>query len=223
MMDRVLIVDDNIDMLMMIKESLKLEGYQTVTAENGNEALSSLNQNKIDIILLDVMLPDIDGRLLCKRIRAKYDIPVIMISAKDRVEDKVTGLDSGADDYIAKPFSTLELASRIRANLRRYKTRKNFASGSLEINLAGHAITKDKNQIYLTQKQWDILEYLLKNKEKVCTRKEIISSVWGDDSLYKWSRVLDVHIQHIREKIEDNPKNPSYIKTVPGVGYKIVF
>jgi len=222
-MDRVLIVDDNKDMLMMIKESLRLEGYQTVTAEDGKAALLSLNQNKIDIILLDVMLPDIDGRLLCKKIRAIYDVPVIMISAKDRVEDKVTGLDSGADDYIAKPFSTLELESRIRANLRRYKTRKKFASGSLAISLANHVVTKDKNQIHLTQKQWDILEYLLKNNGKACSRKEIISSVWGNDSLYKWSRVLDVHIQHIREKIEDNPKNPSYIKTVPGVGYKIVF
>lgn len=222
MKEAVLVVDDDKDMLMMIEQSLKLEEYLPKTASDGKAALLVLKNNKINIILLDVMLPDIDGRLLCKKIRTQYDIPVIMISAKDTIEDKVIGLDSGADDYIVKPFSALELSSRIRANLRRYKTRRTFSSGFLEINLAGRVIIKDKNQIYLTQKQWDILEYLLKNNGESCTRKEIISAIWGDSSLYKWSRVLDVHIQHLREKIENNPKNPSYIKTISGIGYKVI-
>lgn len=219
---RVLIVDDNKDMLMMIKESLKLEGYLTVTAENGKSALSSLDQNKIDIILLDVMLPDIDGRLLCKKIKTKYDIPIIMISAKDTTEDKITGLDSGADDYIVKPFSTLELESRIRARLRHLDDKKNLSSGSLKINFTNHTITRNENPIYLTQKQWDILEYLLKHNREACQRKDITDEIWGKESIYNWSRVLDVHIQHLREKIENDPKNPSYLKTVSGVGYKII-
>ncbi len=218
----VLIIDDDKDMLMMIGQSLKLDGYLSKTALDGETALLSLKNNKIDIILLDVILPDIDGRLLCKKIITEYDIPIIMISAKDTIEDKVTGLDSGADDYIVKPFSTLELSSRIRANLRRYKAKKIFSSGSLEINLSDRVIIKDKNQIHLTQKQSDILEYLLRNNGESCSRKEIISAIWGKDALYNWSRVLDVHIQHIREKIENDPKNPLHIKTVSGIGYKVI-
>ncbi|NOZ83218.1 MAG: response regulator transcription factor [Epsilonproteobacteria bacterium] len=218
----VLIVDDNEDMLMMIKESLNLEGYMTITAENGKTALSSLNQNRVDIVLLDVMLPDVDGRLLCKKIRAEYTMPIIMISAKDKVEDKITGLDSGADDYIAKPFSIIELASRIRANLRRLKQQTTHFGKSIFIDLDERSIKKDNKAIHLTPKEWEILSYLVKHKEKVRRREEIISEVWGKDTLYNWSRVLDVHIQHIRKKIEDNPGNPLCIKTVPGVGYKIV-
>ncbi len=218
----VLIVDDNEDMLMMIRESLNLEGYLTITAENGETALASLNQNRVDIVLLDVMLPDVDGRQLCKKIRAEYTMPIIMISAKDKVEDKITGLDSGADDYIVKPFSIIELASRIRANLRRLKQQTTYFGKSIFIDLDERSIKKNNKDIHLTPKEWEILSYLVQYKEKVCRREEIISEVWGKDTLYNWSRVLDVHIQHIRRKIEDNAGKPLCIKTVPGVGYKIV-
>ncbi len=218
----VLIVDDNEDMLMMIKESLKFEGYLILTAENGKTALSSLNQNRVDIVLLDVMLPDIDGRLLCKKIRAEYAMPIIMISAKDKVEDKITGLDSGADDYMVKPFSIIELASRIRANLRRIKRQTTRFGKSIFIDLDERSIRKNNKVVHLTPKEWDILSYLVKHKGEIRKREEIISEVWGKGTLYNWSRVLDVHIQHIRKKIEDISGKPLCIKTVSGVGYKIV-
>ena len=221
----ILVVDDDLDILTIIKDNLELDGYGVFTATLGKDALSILEKEFINLVILDLMLPDIDGIQICRATRAKSHIPIIMLTAKDTVSDKVLGLESGADDYIVKPFDYLELAARVKAQLRRSKSYLAvddvFQVGNLQLKPARRELEIDGTQIPLTKKEFDILSLLFKHAGKVLDRDTIKMEIWPGQKLYKWSRTLDVHIQRLRAKLEKNPEQPQYIFTIPGVGYKL--
>ncbi|MGA1846268.1 response regulator transcription factor [Deferribacter abyssi] len=221
---KILIIDDDIEILEILKLFLEIEDFKVVTAQNGITGFNLLQNNCYDLILLDLGLPDIDGEHICKKIREKYDTPIIVLTAKETVSNKVLCFEYGCDDYITKPFEKIELLARIKAVLRRTKNTnindKVISFPPFEINLEEGLCYKNGKHIDLTKKELEILSFLIRNAGKNIKRDEIIKEIWGDDSLYRWSRTLDVHIQHLRQKIEKNPKKPYFIKTVPGVGYK---
>lgn len=216
----ILIVDDERLIVKGLKHSLEQQGYNVIPAYDGAEALYNLENKQVDFIILDLMLPDIDGMILCKRIRENYDIPILMLTAKDGDYDKVLGFEFGADDYMTKPFNTLELIARIKAITRRVETKKESMILSIEeltINLGERKIYIDNDEIKLTQKEFDMLYLLAKNPGRVFTREEIFSQIWEEEPLD--IRTIDVHIKNLREKIELDVKNPKYIMTKWGVGY----
>lgn len=219
----ILIVDDDPDILKVLKANLELHNFDVVTAETCSSA-KNLFDKKPDLLILDIMLPDGDGLRMCQEIRkSRPDLPVIMLTAKDKLSDKVIGLESGADDYIVKPFETLELVARIRACLRRAKPKEEeeeIKIGDLIIDLKRRKVEKSGKTIELTPKEYDILSYLAENRDRVISRQELKEQLWKSNKIYSWSRVIDVHIMHLREKIEDDPTEPSYILTIPGTGYK---
>ena len=221
----ILVVDDDPDILTIIKDNLKLDGYEVFTATLGKDAISIFKRESIDIIILDLMLPDMDGIQICRAIRANSHVPIIMLTAKDGLSDKVLGLESGADDYIVKPFDYLELAARIKARLRRSKSYllsdEVFEVGNLRLNPERREVEVDGDQVVLTKKEFDILSQLFKHAGKVLSIDTIKQEIWPGQKLYKWSRTLDVHIQHLRAKLEKNPEQPQHILTVPGVGYML--
>jgi len=225
MVYKVLAIDDDIEITDFLKMILSVEGYEVHTAENGMSALERCKSEKFDIILMDLGLPDIEGRSLCKIVRKDIDTPIIIISAKDSVSDKVLCLEYGADDYITKPFESIELIARIKAILRRFnkKTSKlnEFKAFGLTIDTKNQIAMKGDNQVNFTPKEYELVIYLANNRDSIVERDKIITDLWGKHNLYSWSRSLDVHIQHIRQKIENNPKKPEFIQTVSGVGYKI--
>ncbi len=215
-----LIIDDDPDILKTLEANLRLHNFDVLTSENWHTGKGLLK--KCDIVLLDIMLPDEDGINILKFIRKDYpELPVIMLTAKDRVSDRVMGLEAGADDYVVKPFETLELIARIRACLRRTKLlgREEIRIKNLYIDLQKREVCKDRKKIVLTPKEYELLLFLISRKGSVVSRKEIREQLWNNERIYSWSRVIDVHIQHLRHKIEDNPSEPEYILTVPGVGY----
>lgn len=226
-MDRhkILVVDDDHDILTIIKDNLELDGYEVFTATQGKEAIAVFQKEAIDLMILDLMLPDMDGIQICRATRTSSHVPIIMLTAKDSVSDKVLGLESGADDYIVKPFDYLELAARIKARLRRGElylaTDHVFKSGHLQLKPERREVEVDGNQVGLTKKEFDILFLLFKHAGRVLDRDTIKMAIWPDQKLYKWSRTLDVHIQRLRAKLEKNPEQPQYIQTVPGVGYML--
>lgn len=216
----ILIVDDERLIVKGLKHSLEQQGYNVIPAYDGAEALYNLENKQVDFIILDLMLPDIDGMILCKRIREYYDIPILMLTAKDGDYDKVLGFEFGADDYMTKPFNTLELIARIKAITRRVETKKESMILSIEeltINLGERKIYIGNDEIKLTQKEFDMLYLLAKNPGRVFTREEIFSQIWEEEPLD--IRTIDVHIKNLREKIELDVKNPKYIMTKWGVGY----
>jgi len=219
----ILVVDDDHDILTIIKDNLKLDGYEVFTATLGKDAISILKEESIDLMVLDLMLPDMDGIQICRVTRANSHVPIIMLTAKDGVSDKVLGLESGADDYLVKPFDYLELAARIKARLRRsnsYRaTDQLLEIGELRVNVKNRAVELNDRMLDLTKKEFDILLLLCTHAGKVLDRKRIKQELWPDKKLYKWSRTIDVHIQHLRSKMGDDPETPRYIRTVPGVGY----
>ena len=231
--EKILIVDDEKEIRDLIEIYLKGEGYRVLKAENGEEALNILESNDIDLIVLDVMMPKVNGIDTCLKIREEREMPIIMLSAKSEDIDKILGLNTGADDYLTKPFNPLELVARIKSQLRRYKK---FSNGNiveikdkkdkileideLIINLETHEIFKCGAEIKLTPTEFDILVLLAGNRGKVFSIENIYSSVWKQEFMQSDNTVM-VHIRKIREKIEDNPRSPKYIKTVWGVGYKI--
>ncbi len=221
---KILAIDDDPDILKVLKANLELNNFLVETASNCQEAEDRLNDGLPELIILDLILPDCDGIEFCRKIRKEYNIPVIMLTAKDRVSDKVIGLESGADDYIVKPFETLELIARIKACLRRYRSTEDsvLKAGDITVDYSSRTVTVKGKEIYLTPKEFDFLVLLMENKGKVLTRNFIKKSLWKSSQIYSWSRVIDVHIQHLRKKIEDDPANPEYIITIPGVGYKFV-
>lgn len=225
MVDKILAIDDDIEITDFLKMILSVEGYQVDTVKNGMTALQKCKSEKYNIILMDLGLPDIEGRSLCKLVRKETDTPIIIISAKDSVSDKVLCLEYGADDYITKPFESIELIARIKAILRRFDPKSNklskFEAFNLEIDTKNQIVMKNNIQINFTPKEYELLIYLSNNRNSIVTRDSIITDLWGKHNLYTWSRSLDVHIQHIRQKIENNPKKPEFIQTVSGVGYKI--
>ncbi|HIZ88522.1 MAG: response regulator transcription factor [Candidatus Mucispirillum faecigallinarum] len=228
----VLIVDDDKEICELLNMFLTLEKYDVVSANTGMEGLEKFRSSKFDLILLDISLPDINGQQLCKLIRQESDVPVIMVSANDSVSDKVICLEYGADDYISKPFENMELMARIKAVLRRAEKHITATENSDDfgiINFQGlkidyskrHVTASDDTIINLTPKEFELLIYFAKHAGETLNRDTIIEDLWGKNTLYRWSRSLDVHIQNLRQKIEKNPKNPSIIQTVSGIGYKI--
>jgi len=226
-----LIVDDDPDILRVLRANLELNDFSVITADSCNSMKVVFKEKRPDLIILDLMLPDSDGIEVCKEIRKSHpEIPVIMLTARDKLSDKVIGLESGADDYIVKPFETLELIARIKACLRRTRLAQKeevLKIGNLIIDRKKREVRKICGKdnscgrlIELTPKQYDLLVFLAENRDRVITRKELRNHLWEGDKLYSWSRVIDVHIMHLRQKIEDNPAEPEYIITVPGVGYR---
>ncbi|NKF07571.1 response regulator transcription factor [Clostridium gasigenes] len=233
--ERILIVDDEKEIRDLIEIYLKSEGYKTIKAENGEEALDILKTEEVDLIILDIMMPKLNGIEACLKIREEREMPIIMLSAKSEDLDKILGLNTGADDYLTKPFNPLELIARIKSQLRRYKRfnakneiidneskeAKNIIEiDDLGINLETHEVWKDEVLIKLTPTEFDILVVLAQNRGKVFSIENIYNSVWKQEFMKSDNTVM-VHIRKVREKIEDDPRKPKFIKTVWGVGYKI--
>jgi len=224
MMDResILVIDDDPDILKILKANFELHEFDVLIAENWKEGEKLLNQ--ASILILDVMLPDKDGFEILKDLRTKNpELPIIMLTARDKISDRVLGLEIGADDYVVKPFETIELIARVRACLRRAKPCcvDQIKIGDLFIDFKRRVVKKQDKEIMLTPKEYDLICYLVSKKEEVISKKELKNCLWGEEKIYSWSRVIDVHIMHLRKKIEDDPSNPKYIITVPGVGYKL--
>jgi two-component system alkaline phosphatase synthesis response regulator PhoP len=224
---RILIVDDEEAIVKLVAFNLEKEGFETLAAYDGREALDLIRKERLDLVVLDVMLPEMDGLSLCRRLRQDgIDVPVLMLTAKDGEIDKVLGLEIGADDYLTKPFSPRELVARVRAILRRTKESKDeqaerIGLGSLEIYPLRYEVRRDGKELDLTSREFELLLLFCKNEGIVMSREQILEKVWGYD-FYGDARVVDVHIRHLREKIEIDPGNPLYIKTVRGVGYKFL-
>ena len=228
-MYNILVVDDDKEIVNAIEIYLKREGYNIIKAYNGNEALKKLEENEIHLIILDIMMPEKDGMETLQEIRKNKTIPVILLSAKSEDYDKISGLDTGADDYITKPFNPLELIARVKSNVRRYvefgnmskeENKKVLKTGDLEIDDDTKKVTVDGKDIKLTATEYNILKFLLQNKGKVFSISQIYENVWNEES-YGAENIIAVHIRHIREKIEINPKEPKYLKVIWGIGYKI--
>lgn len=228
-MYNILVVDDDKEIVNAIEIYLKREGYNIIKAYNGNEALEKLLENEIHLIILDIMMPEKDGIETLEEIRKTKTIPVILLSAKSEDYDKISGLDTGADDYITKPFNPLELIARVKSNIRRYvefgnmpkeKNDNILRTGELEMNDDTKIVTVDGKKIKLTATEYNILKFLLKNKGKVFSISQIYENVWNEES-YGAENIIAVHIRHIREKIEIDPKEPKYLKVIWGIGYKI--
>lgn len=226
--EAILVVDDEKEIRDLIEIYLTNEGYAVFKAANGAEALNLLNEEKIDLVILDVMMPVMDGMETCIKIRENRNLPIIMLSAKSEDMDKIMGLTTGADDYVAKPFNPLELIARVKSQLRRYKklNNNNFSeSGIIEIddlviNENTHKVTVDDKEVKLTPREFDILLLLCKNKGVVFNIEKIYEAVWKED-YFEADNTVMVHIRKIREKIEKDPRKPKYIKTIWGVGYKV--
>ncbi|HAK42947.1 MAG TPA: DNA-binding response regulator [Clostridium sp.] len=225
----VLVVDDDKEIVDAIEIYLSNEGLKIYRASDGIEALETLVDKEIHLILMDIMMPRMDGIRATLKIREEENIPIILISAKSEDTDKILGLNMGADDYITKPFNPLELIARVKSQLRRYVTLGNFnkeeekevlKSGGLELNLRSKEAFVDGESVKLTPIEFKILELLLKNKGRVFSMEEIYERVWNEPS-YNVDNTVAVHIRRIREKIEINPKEPKYLKVVWGIGYKI--
>ena len=229
MLRKILIIDDDQEICDIIRMFLELEGYTVSASHTGIGGLEAFRHSAPDMVILDIGLPDVSGQQICRLIRADSDTPVIMLSARDSVSDKVICLDYGADDYITKPFENIELLARIHAVERRTADHseeveyndKQLIFHNMQINLAQRKVTRGGEAISLTPKEFELLVYLSRNAGQTLVRDKIIEDLWGNDVLYKWSRSLDVHVQNLRQKIENNPKNPEIIKTVSGVGYKV--
>lgn len=220
----ILAIDDDEDILKVLKANIELHKLRVITANSWTEGQNALTVNKPDLILLDIMLPDGNGVEICRFLRSQHTtIPIILLTAKDKISDKIIGLESGADDYVVKPFETLELIARIKACLRRTKpitTEDGVMIKNLYINYKKRTVTVNKRVIILTPKEYNLLCLLISNRGYIVSREEIKKELWKNTKIYEWSRVIDVHIQHLRQKLEKNPSEPEYILTVSGIGYK---
>ena len=221
---KILVVDDERLLVKATKFNLEQEGYSVVTAFDGEEAIRLAHDNTIDLILLDLMLPKVDGFTVCRTIRGFSNVPIIMITAKSEDIDKILGLEYGADDYITKPFNIREVTARIKAILRRVNPTPRadagqlLVSGSISLDYNFRRLIMEDRTIELTSKEFDLMELFLKNPGKVYTRENLLDIAWGFD--YPGDvRTVDVHIRRLREKVEPNPAEPTYIKTKWGVGY----
>lgn len=219
----VLVVDDEPDIVELLTYNLKKEGYDTLTARTGEEALQVITRQKPDLIILDIMLPEIDGFEVCKRVREDHNIPIIMLTAKGDEVDKVLGLELGADDYVTKPFSPRELLARVKAVLRRSETQAGkeaepvrLQAGGICIDVASHEVRVNGNAIELTPKEFALLRFMMTRRNRVLTRDYLLQEVWGYDFTGE-TRTVDVHIRRLREKLGERGR---LIETVHGVGYK---
>jgi DNA-binding response OmpR family regulator len=223
---RILLVDDEQSVQKLLSYPLRKEGYEVVAALDGQQALDRVRDQPFDLVVLDVMLPKMDGFEVCRRIRARTGVPIIMLTAKAEEFDKVLGLELGADDYITKPFSMREFRSRVKAVLRRAEIgraaavdEKPLVHGDLRIDFEKRAVEMRGEPARLTYVEFEILTALARSPGRVFTRTSLLERVWGDSS-YRDPRTIDVHIRHLREKLESDPKDPEYLFTVRGVGYR---
>ena len=223
----VLICDDDQAILESLEIYLHLEGYEVVKATNGEEALAAARANEIHCIILDIMMPGLDGLNATLQLREFHNVPIILLSAKSEDTDKITGLSFGADDYVTKPFNPLELMARVKSQIRRYatlgsmETRENvLTTGGLSLDLEAKEVMLDGEAVHLTATEYGILELLMKNMGRVLSTNQIYEAVWNEPA-FSSEKTVTVHIRRIREKIEINPKEPKYLKVVWGIGYKI--
>lgn len=231
MNDKILVVDDEQDIADLIEVYLQNENYTVFKYYSAKEALACIESTELDLAILDIMMPEINGFDLCRKVREHYTFPVIMLTAKDDETDKITGLTLGADDYVTKPFRPLELIARVKAQLRRYKkynptkeepdTSPVLCYSNLEINTKTHECSLNGNPVSLTPTEFSILCILLQNKGTVVNSEKLFHDIWQDEYYSKSNNTITVHIRHLREKMGDSAEEPKYIKTIWGVGYKI--
>lgn len=231
MPDRILVVDDEQDIANLLEVYLRNENYTVYKYYCAKDALQCIENSDIDLAILDVMLPDINGFSLCQLIREKYTYPIIMLTAKIEETDKITGLTLGADDYVTKPFRPLEVVARVKAQLRRYKKYSPTANAEespselsyskLRLNILTHECLLDGESITLTPTEFSILHVLLANAGNVVSVEDLFHTVWKDEYYSKNSSTITVHVRHLREKLKDTSDTPQYIKTIWGIGYKI--
>ena len=219
----VLVVDDDTHILRMLQRMLELEGYQVLTASSGVAALDIFDEKTPELVLLDIMLPDIDGYTVCQNIHEFSQIPIIMITAKDGDEEKVRGLDAGADDYVTKPFSANELVARVKAVLRRTRLwdehpEPAFSFQDLVIDFVRHRVTAGSQEVNLTATEYRLLAYLVHNAGRVLTPDQIMEAVWGEEYIGE-AHLLQVNMARLRQKLKDDARNPKYILTKSGIGY----
>ncbi len=223
---RILLVDDELSVQKLLGYPLRKDGYDVVPALDGREAIEAMRDQRFDLVVLDLMLPHVNGLEVCRRLRATSSVPIIMLTARDEESDKVQGLELGADDYITKPFSVREFRSRVKAVLRRAELTKGeelseapIEDGDLRIDFEKRTVTRADQDVALTYVEFEILAALARNPGRVYNRMVLLERVWGDAS-YRDPRTVDVHIRHLREKLEHDPRVPELILTVRGVGYR---
>ena len=227
MQKHILLVEDDQSISEMVEKYLIMEGFSVTTASNGEDALHKCVSTSFDLMILDIMMPKLDGLEVLKIIREKNALPILIMSAKDSDVDKAIGLGLGADDYIAKPFSMLELSARVKSAIRRATTYSNHSedkhniliNGDLTIDIMNFSVLKNQQTVKLTSKEFAILKLFATNRQRVFTKQQIYQLIWNDE-YYGDENIINVHIRRLREKIEDDPSNPQYIKTLWGIGYK---
>jgi two-component system, OmpR family, response regulator RegX3 len=225
-MTRVLVVEDEESFSDALSYMLRREGFDAVVAGTGPDALAEFDRGGADIVLLDLMLPGLSGTEVCRALRGRSSVPIIMLTAKDAEIDKVVGLELGADDYVTKPYSARELVARIRAVLRRRSDAEPsgedvvLEAGPVRMDVERHVVSVDGDPVSLPLKEFDLLEYLLRNAGRVLTRGQLIDRVWGADYVGD-TKTLDVHVKRLRAKVEPDPATPKYLLTVRGLGYKL--
>jgi DNA-binding response OmpR family regulator len=222
---RILLVDDEESVQTLLSYPLRKDGYHVTSAIDGPEALERFDESRFDLVILDLMLPKLDGVEVCRQLRKRSQVPIIMLTAKGSETDKVAGLEVGADDYITKPFSLREFRSRVKAALRRSRMvgkepeQESIDRGDLKIDYSRRMVTLREEEVRATYVEFEILAALARSPGRVLSRETLLEHVWGD-SQYRDPRTVDVHIRHLREKIETNPKEPEFLLTVRGVGYR---
>ena len=224
LMTKILVVEDEASFSEALSYVLGKEGFEVVVADTGDGAIAAFDKGGADLVLLDLMLPGLSGTEVCKQLRSRSDVPIIMLTAKDTEVDKVVGLELGADDYVTKPYSKAELVARIRAVLRRQGDVSNpqegvITAGPVRIDVERHQVNINDDLISLPLKEFELLEFLVRNSGRVLTRAQLIDRVWGSD-YFGDTKTLDVHVKRLRAKIETDPANPVYIQTIRGLGYK---
>ncbi|WP_342507722.1 response regulator transcription factor [Sporosarcina sp. FSL K6-2383] len=228
MQKHILLVEDDESIREMVEKYLQMEGFSITTASNGEEAVQKCLDTSFDLMILDIMMPKLDGLEVLKIIREKSALPILIMSAKDSDIDKAVGLGLGADDYIAKPFSMLELSARVKAAIRRATTYSSqveakqdmLVIGGLTIDIMNFSVMKKQQAVKLTSKEFAILKLFATNRQRVFTKQQIYQLIWNDE-YYGDENIINVHMSRLREKIEDDPSNPQYIKTLWGIGYKL--
>ena len=223
-MTKILVVEDEASFSEALAYVLGKEGFEVTLADTGDGAIAAFDKGGADLVLLDLMLPGLSGTEVCKQLRSRSDVPIIMLTAKDTEVDKVVGLELGADDYVTKPYSKAELVARIRAVLRRQGDNSNtpdgvITAGPVRIDVERHQVNINDQLVSLPLKEFELLEFLVRNSGRVLTRSQLIDRVWGSD-YFGDTKTLDVHVKRLRAKIEKDPANPTYIQTIRGLGYK---
>jgi two-component system response regulator RegX3 len=223
-MTKILVVEDEASFSEALAYVLGKEGFEVTVADTGDGAIAAFDKGGADLVLLDLMLPGLSGTEVCKQLRSRSDVPIIMLTAKDTEVDKVVGLELGADDYVTKPYSKAELVARIRAVLRRQGDNSNtpegvITAGPVRIDVERHQVNINDQLVSLPLKEFELLEFLVRNSGRVLTRSQLIDRVWGSD-YFGDTKTLDVHVKRLRAKIEIDPANPTFIQTIRGLGYK---